>query len=505
MDFLTSCVRIYLNYRVRAIKRYATKGDEIQRRMLKLLVKQAANTEWGKEHNYKSIHSYEDFAANVPVGDYSSLKPYILRMMAGEKNILWKGFISRFVSTSGTTSDSVKFLPVSRQALRHCHLRGGRDATATYLDCNRESHAAKGYTMILSGSLTSRHSTDKVRVGYISAFMAHTTPPVFRRLFRMVPPAKIAAIQDIHKKYDAIADLIKDLNLTAFCGLPTWNISILEKAIEKAGAKNGEELWPNMELFAHGGMGIDAYRQRLKELFPSGKLHLVNNYNASEGFIGLQTDYREPDMTLMLDYEIFYEFIPMSDFFTGKGKPIPVWEVEVGVDYDLLMSTSSGLWRYDIGDVIRFTHKNPYKFVWVGRTYQGINLWGEELSVQQAEKALVRACAACDTTVKEYTVAPGFIHDDTSARYHQWLIEFEKEPSDMELFIKTLDEDLQEEDLDYEEFRDDTEGKCLQLVKARPNLFYDWLDSKGKLGGQHKIPRLSNKRTYIDELLLMNS
>lgn len=504
MDILSTLARLVLSYRVRAIKRYNKEGDAIQRRTLRMLVREARDTEWGREHGYSEIQSYEDFAARVPIGDYASHKPYITRMMEGTPDVLWKGLITHFATSSGTTSDVVKFIPVSKQGLSGCHLRGGRDVTASYLDQNRKSHIGSGYSMILSGGFNPKYSTDRIKVGDISAIMAGATPSFYRRILRLVPPLKVAQIEDIHQKYNVIADYIRGKNLVAFSGQPTWNIMVLEMAMEKAGVKSAQELWPNMELFAHGGMSLVPYRHKLEALFPSGKMHYIENYNASEGFFGVQTNMKEPSITLMLDYEVFYEFIPMKEYGKPGARAIPVWETELGVDYAILVSTSSGLWRYDMGDVVRFTGREPYRFVIVGRTHQNINLWGEDLSVQQAEKAMETACKKCGAKVKEFTVAPVFLENETSSGYHQWLVEFTTEPADIDAFASILDTQLQEDDLDYEHFRQRTGGQRLQLIKARPGLFYHWLDSKGKLGGQHKIPRLSSTRKYIEELIKLN-
>ena len=504
MNLLSTLARLFLSYRVRAIKRYEKEGDAIQRRTLMMLVKKAGNTEWGREHGYSTIRNYEDFAARVPIGNYASHKPYITKMMDGTPDVLWKGLVTRFATSSGTTSDVVKFIPVSRHGLSHCHLRGGRDVTATYLDQNRNSHIGRGYSMILSGTFNPKYSKGGIKVGDISAIMAAAAPSFYRKILRLVPPIEISQIEDIHAKYDIITDYIRGKDLVSFSGLPTWNIMVLEMAMQKAGVKSAEELWPNMELFAHGGMSLVPYRHKLEALFPSGKLHFIENYNASEGFFGIQTDMQDPAMTLMLDYGVFYEFVPMKVYGRPEQYAVPVWETEPGVDYAMLVSTSSGLWRYDMGDVVRFTGKRPYRFEIVGRTHQSINLWGEDLSVQQAEKAMDAACRKCGAKVKEFTVAPVFFQDNTNSGYHQWLVEFTKEPEDLEAFANTLDLFVQEYDYDYEGFRHRVGGGRLKMIKARPGLFYDWLDSKGKLGGQHKIPRLSSTRNYIEELLKLN-
>lgn len=502
MDILTSFVRILLSYRVRAIGRYASKAEAIQRKTLAYLVRTSAHTLWGKEHDYQAIRSYEDFAAKVPLGDYASLKPYIQRMLDGEGDVLWKGRVTRFVTSSGTTSDVSKFIPVSRRHLKHGHMRGGRDVTATYLHSNRNSHIALGESLIVSGSFREELDRGDIRIGDISAVMSEVIPPFFRKLLRIRPDPAFLQIRDDESKHEAIAEDIIHRNLVSFSGMPHWNLMILEKAIKKAGASNAEELWPNMELFAHGGVSIVPYRPRLEELFPSGKLHLVENYNASEGFFGVQTDMADPSMTLMLDYDCFYEFVPMDQYGKADAKAVPVWEVEIGKDYAIVVSTSSGLWRYDMGDVVRFTRKNPYKFVIIGRTHQNINVWAEDLSVQQAEKALAYTCRKLNAMVREFTVAPLQVDEITGC--HQWLVEFEKEPASLEEFASLLEERVQEENIDYKEFRESCGGHPLRVMKARPGLFYQWMASRGKTGGQNKVPRLSTSRKYMDQLLLLN-
>jgi hypothetical protein len=505
IDPITPFVRLLLHYRVRAIRRYEKEGDTIQRRTLEMLIKEARNTQWGKEHGYPRIHSYEDYVARVPMGDYASHKPYIAKMMEGTPDVLWKGRITRFATSSGTTSDVSKFIPVSKRALRRSHLRGGRDVTATYLDQNRNSHAGMGYSMILSGQFDPEYDGKKIKVGFISAIMSEAVPSFYRKLIHIVPSSEITHMEDVHAMLEAVSGQIAQKNLITFSGVPSWNLMVLEKAVKMAGVKNAEQLWPNMELFAHGGMSLLPYRQKISELFPSGRLHFIENYNASEGFFGVQTDLSDPAMTLMLDYEVFYEFVPMSSYGKPEARAVPVWELETGVDYAVLVSTSSGLWRYDMGDVVRFTKLRPYRFVIVGRTHQNISVAGEDLSVQQAEKALDLACGQLGASVKEFTVAPVLCPEHPSDGHHQWLIEFEKEPENLEEFAALLDQMVRAQDLDYKEARGCSELGALELVPARPGLFYDWLDAKGKLGGQFKIPRLSRSREHIEELLNLNS
>ncbi len=505
MDLITPLVRLFLHYRVRAVNRYATEGEKIQRRTLKMLVERGVHTDWGRRHGYGSIKGYSDFATSVPLTDYGVLKDDIHRMMEGEKNVLWPGRVKYFATSSGTTSDNIKFIPVSRRGLRRCHMMGGRDVTASYLDSNRSSRIAKGYSLILSGNFNPKYTTDKAMVGDVSAIMTASISPFMRRLMHITPPVKTAQIKDIYKKYDAIGDIISKKNLVSFSGTPDWNLVLIKRTMERFGAETAEEMWPNMEMFAHGGMSFLPYEPIFNALFPTRKVRYIDTYNASEGFFGVQTDPEDSAMTLMLDYEVFYEFIPMSIYGRRDAKAVPLWETEPGVEYAVIISTSSGLWRYDIGDVIKFTGKNPYRFVIVGRTHQYINIWGEDLSIQQAEKALADTCAETGASVLEFTVAP-FVDEKTGGGYHQWLVEFEKRPPSLADFAMILEQRLREDDHDYEHFSVASGGimEPLEIVEARPGLFYDWLESKNKLGGQHKVLRLCNNRKNMDELLKLN-
>ncbi|MBO4557009.1 MAG: GH3 auxin-responsive promoter family protein, partial [Bacteroidales bacterium] len=451
MDLLTPVVRIVLSHRVRAIRRFGSDFEKIQRRTLRKLVRAARCTVWGREHGYDKIRSYADFARQVPFGDFGSHKPYIERMMKGERDVLWPGRVKFFATSSGTTSDRIKFIPVSDRGLTRCHKQGGRDVTASYLDQCRDSHVAKGYSLILSGNFNPKYTTETAKVGDVSAIMTASIHPRARKIMHILPETKIAQIQDIREKYDAIAELIMGKNMVSFSGTPDWNLVLLRHTMEKAGVKTAEEMWPNMEFFAHGGMSFLPYRPIFDELFPSGKIKYIENYNASEGFFGFQNDLSRNDMILALDYEVFYEFVPMHEYGRPDAHALPLWQTEVGVDYALVISTSSGLWRYFLGDVVRFTQKAPYRFVIVGRTHQCINLWGEDLSMQQAEKALADTCAATGAKVLEFTVAP-LMFEDTAEGRHQWLIEFDHRPDDLGRFAHILEKCVREEDHDYFHF-----------------------------------------------------
>ena len=504
MDFITATVRSFLHYRVRAIRRYATDYEQIQRKTLAKLVRLATDTEWGRQHGFEGIKDYEGFAARVPLNNYPSIKPWVERMMKGERNLLWPGLVPYFATSSGTTSDSIKFIPVSARGLKRCHLMGGRDVTASYLDKHRESQLCRGYSLILSGIFEEKYSTPEVKVGDISAIMTWSIPSVFRRLMRFFPPLKLLdKVPTFKDKMEVLPAYLAKKRLTTFSGTPEWNLHLLKRTVEYAGKQNADELWPHLEVFTFGGTSLRPFRHTVEKLFPAGRLVCLETYNASEGFFGVQTDSDDPAMTLMLDYEVFFEFLPMTEFGKEGARCIPLWEVEPGVNYSVYVTTSSGLWRYELGDVIRFTRKAPYKFEFVGRTTLSLNMCGEDLSVIQAEKALAEACLQTGAVVEDFTVAP-CVSDDKATVYHEWLMEFKRKPEDLSAFASILQNCVTEEDYDYRHACYTGTLLPLHISEARPGLFFDWLDSKGKLGGQHKIPRLSSTRKFIDELLELN-
>lgn len=504
MDLITSIVRAVMHYRVRAIRRYATDYENIQRKTLRRLVRQASGTSWGKQYGYDSIRSYADYAEHVPVNNYSSIKPYVIRMMEGEPDVLWPGLIPFFAKSSGTTSDTFKFIPVSRQGLKHCHLMGGKDVTATFLDTHPNSHAGLGYSLVLAGECEPIKPGSGIIAGDISSIMSKAIPGFFRRMLHLIPPAgMLESIHDYKDRQETISLYIAGKRLVSFSGLPGWNLPLLQKTVQMMGKQNAEQLWPHMEMFAHGGCSISPYKPIIEKLFPSGSLVCIENYNASEGFFGVQTDSNDPSMMLMLDYQVFYEFIPMKEYGRADARVLPLWEVDTDEDYAIIITTSSGLWRYEIGDVIRFVRKKPYKFIFVGRTALTLNICSEKLSIRQADLAIEQACRTTGCIVREYTVAPDSETYNNNS-FHQWLVEFDKEPDNIRKFASVLQDCVEQFDYNYMRMMESGSINPLQIIKARPGLFYDWLESKGKLGGQHKVPRLSQSRKLIEELLSMN-
>ena len=488
--------------RLKEIDRYADHAGEIQQQVLDRLVKAAANTEWGKKYNYAAIRNYEDFRQRVPVQAYEEIKPYVERLRKGEQNLLWPSPIRWFAKSSGTTNDKSKFLPVSREALKDTHYKGGQDVVALYLRLNPQSRFFSGKGLILGGSHSPNLNANHSLVGDLSAILIQNINPLVNLI--RVPEKRIALMSEWETKLEAIANSTLRANVTNLSGVPSWMLVLIKRILEKTGKETLEEVWPNLEVFFHGGVAFTPYREQYKQIIRSPRMHYMETYNASEGYFGTQNDLSDPAMLLMIDYGIFFEFMPLEEI--GKEKPHAccLEEVETGKNYAMLISTSSGLWRYMIGDTIRFTAKNPYKFVITGRTKHFINAFGEELIVDNAEKGLAKACAATGAQVNEYSAAPVFMDEHAKCR-HQWLIEFARMPDSIEKFAAVLDSTLKEVNSDYEAKRwKDIALQPLEVIVARPGLFHDWLAKKGKLGGQHKVPRLSNSREYIEEMLELN-
>ena len=498
----TKLISSAFKYRQKAIENYTLHTEAIQDKVLRELVNKAKNTEWGKEHNYSAIKGYQDFQKNVPVQTYEEVKGYVDRMRHGEKNILWPGEVVWYAKSSGTTNDKSKFIPVSKEGLQTVHYAGGRDAVALYLQQNPDSRIFSGRTLILGGSHAPNYNLKNSLVGDLSAILIENINPLVNLI--RVPKKKIALLSDFEEKMEKIARVAMDKNITNISGVPSWMLAVIKRVMELKGTDNLAEVWPNLEVFFHGGVAFTPYHEQYKQIIRSSKMHYMETYNASEGFFGLQNDPADPAMMLMIDYGVFYEFLPMDEFDSPNPNIVPLTGVELGKNYAMLISTACGLWRYMIGDTVKFTSKDPYKFIISGRTKHFINAFGEELMVDNAEQGLARACRETGAQIAEYSAAPVFMGADAKCR-HQWLIEFAVMPDSLDKFAEILDKTLQEINSDYEAKRyKDITLQPLEIVVARPNLFHDWLKEKGKLGGQHKVPRLSNSRDYIEEMLRLN-
>jgi hypothetical protein len=525
---------------MRQLEKHQTDGEQLQRTVLQHLIATARDTEYGRQHGFATTRSYEDFVRLNPVNTYEELKGSIDRMRHGERDVLWPGRVKWYAKSSGTTNDKSKFIPVSDEGLQRIHYAGGYDSVAIYLRNNPQSRLFDGRALILGGSHAPNYNLPGSLVGDLSAILIENINPL-ANLVR-VPKKQTALLSDFEQKRERIAREAMHKNVTNISGVPSWMLSVLRCMMELTGKTHLEEVWPNLEVFFHGGVAFTPYRKQYEQLITSPRMHYMETYNASEGFFGLQDDPTDRSMLLMLDYGVFYEFIPTENLRderlevrgerydysqgekssgtsnhtsqfspltsqlkdTSQFSPIPLWAVETGKDYAMLISTSCGLWRYMIGDTVRFTSTNPYKFVISGRTKSFINAFGEELIVDNAEQGLAYACEQTGAQVLEYTAAPVFMDARAKCR-HQWLIEFSRPPQDLALFASLLDQRLQQLNSDYEAKRyKDITLQHLEIIPARQGLFDDWLRQNGKLGGQHKVPRLSNSREHIDQLLRLN-
>ena len=500
---ITKIAGLIFSARQKELDRHYHDAAGLQQNVFRRLIDRARDTEYGINHLFGSTHNYEQFAQNVPVNTYEELKDDIDRMRHGEHNVLWPGSVKWYAKSSGTTNDKSKFIPVSNEGLHHIHYAGGFDSVALYLRNNPQSRLFDGRSLILGGSHAPNYDFDNSLVGDLSAILIENINPL-ANLVR-VPSKKTALLSDFEVKRDRIARETMGKKVTNISGVPSWMLSVLSRVLELSGKSHLNEVWPDLEVFFHGGVSFTPYRKQYEELITSPNMHYMETYNASEGFFGIQDDPIDSSLLLMLDYDIFYEFIPMDEIDNEHPTVVPLSGVQTGRNYAMVISTSCGLWRYLIGDTVTFTSKNPYKFIITGRTKHFINAFGEELIIDNAEKGLQFACEQTGAEVLEYTAAPVFMDNHAKCR-HQWVIEFAKAPEDLALFASLLDKKLQELNSDYEAKRyKDITLQHLEIIPARQNLFNQWMKSRGKLGGQNKVPRLSNSRRVIDELIAMNA
>jgi hypothetical protein len=503
MEFINTVISWLMKKRMHQIELFVKYPHEVQLEWFKKLTSAAKSTEWGLKYDFKSVNDPREFAQRVPVNDYDSLKPYIDRLRKGEQNILWPTEIKWFAKSSGTTSDKSKFIPVSQEALEECHMKGGKDLLSIYCNNNPDSRLFAGKSIAMGGS----HQIMEVGTesyyyqGDLSAILIQNLP-FWAEIIR-TPNRTIALMDEWESKIEMMAEATIPHDVTSASGVPSWTLLLFKRILEKTGKKNILEVWPNFELYMHGGVSFNPYREQFHDLLPSGNVSYLETYNASEGFFGIQDRSGAGDMLLMLDYGIYYEFIPMDKLGTGGEEAVPLSEVEPFTNYAMVISTNAGLWRYMIGDTVMFTSVNPYRIKITGRTRNFINTFGEELIVDNAEKAISIACEKCHTHVTEYTAGPVFSTDKHKGS-HEWVIEFEKEPSDLAFFTNVLDNALKSLNSDYEAKRYHDMILEEPLIKVVPRgTFYAWMKSRGRLGGQNKVPRLSNDRKYLEEILQM--
>jgi hypothetical protein len=501
MALLNSVVSWLMKKRIHQIELFQKYPCDVQTELLKKLIVAAKDTDWGKIYDYKSITNASEFSKRVPVSDYESLKPYITRLMKGEQNVLWNSDIKWFAKSSGTTGDKSKFIPVSVEALEECHFKGGKDALSIYCNNNPETTLFNGKGLALGGSHQISDFNNESYYGDLSAIIIQNLP--WWAQFLRTPNLSIALMDEWESKIEKMAEVTIAEDVTNISGVPSWTLLLLKRILEKTGKQNIKEVWPNIELFAHGGVSFAPYREQFGKLISNDKMNYLETYNASEGFFGIQDRNHADDMLLMLDYGVYYEFIPAEDFEKDEPSTLSLDEVETGKNYALVISTNAGLWRYKIGDTITFTSLNPHRIKITGRTKNFINACGEELIVDNAEKALAIACEKSGAQIRDYTAAPVFF-DDNDVAAHEWLIEFEVAPSGLEYFTEVLDNALKSINSDYEAKRYQNLVLRLPVIRAVPDrTFYKWMKAKGKLGGQHKVPRLANDRRYVDEIKKM--
>ena len=507
MNIINSLLVRYFLRRLRRIESFKNNPIEVQSKNFFYLLKKAQKTAFGSAFGFQRINqeknfsnAYQLFKEQVPLFSYDDFKDWITRARSGEKNIIWPGKIKMFSKSSGTTSDKSKFIPVTKNSLENCHYKGGRDAFAAYFKNNPSSRLFTGKILGLGGSMRKDELNQDNICGDVSAIIISNLPK-WIQLMR-VPKRSIALLEDWENKLKSIILDTKNQNVVGLAGVPAW-VLVLLRNMEESTGKKITDIWPNLELFIYGGVALGPYREQYEKICGK-KMHYLETYGSSEGFFGVGDEKDRDDMLLMLDYEIFYEFVPLEELDKPNPKAYSIGEVELNRNYAIIISTSGGLWRYIIGDTIKFTQLNPYRFIISGRTKSFINVFGEELMVDNANRALASTCSITGAAVQEYSAAPVFTEENIKGG-HEWLIEFSQEPNNLEDFARILDEELQKVNSDYEtkRYKDITLAR-LKLVKARSGLFCDWLASKNKLGGQNKVPRLVNDRSLIEEMLKFN-
>lgn len=496
--------RQYLKLRYLRIRKFMEQPEKAQEALWKDLVYSARHTVFGREYQFKTMRSPADFFARVPVSDYEALKPYIERMMFGERDVLWPGAVRWFSKSSGTTSDKSKFIPVSDANLSACHIKGSWDTMTLFYREHPNARQFECKTLVMGGSLTNFDENPSVMRGDVSAIMTYNMPWVGRPFF--TPDFETALLSDFEEKLERMAQIVsRESRLVAVGGVPTWMVVLFRRVLEITGKNHLLEVWPELQVCIHGGVSFEPYREQFRQFFPSDQVYYQEIYNASEGYFAVQDRLSEQGMLLLLQNGVYYEFMAMEEWDKPNPKTLTLKDVQLDEDYAIIISTNSGLWRYKIGDTVRFTTLHPFRIKVTGRTQAFINVFGEELMVDNADKALARTCKEFSTEVVEYTVAPVFFEGDGKG-CHQWLIEFTHTPADVEAFAMRLDQNLQDINSDYEAKR--FKGLALERLqlKALPsNTFLKWLKSKGRLGGQNKVPRLANNRKHVDELLLFLS
>lgn len=501
MKILNPALKGLLKLRWSSIDNYLLNPYTTQVKVFNSLIHDGQFTAFGKKYGFRHINSIPEYKKQVPLHEYDDLKPYIEQMMRGEHNILWNSPVSWFAKSSGTTSEKSKFIPVSNESLEECHYKSGKDVMALYYRNFPQSEILTGKCLTLGGSHELNQLHADTYYGDLSAVMIQNMS-FFTHLIR-TPDLSIALMQEWEEKIDRMARATINEDVTSIAGVPTWTLVLIKYIFELTGKNNLHDVWPNLELYMHGGVNFAPYAQQFKALIPSANMRYLENYNASEGFFAAQDIIDREGMLLFLNHGIFYEFLPLEEYGKPDARTLQLEEVALDTQYALVITTNAGLWRYLVGDTIKFVSINPYRIKVTGRLKHFINAFGEEVIVDNTDKAIAEACLQTQATVSDYTAAPIYM-SETQNGGHEWLIEFNRAPESMEVFTRVLDATLQKVNSDYEAKRHKDIALSMPKVHAVPSgTFNAWLKKKGKLGGQHKVPRLSNERVILDDILGM--
>lgn len=499
MSLISPALKGYMMLRNSAIDNFMLNPIDTQKQVFNHIVGSAQFTEYGKKYGFNHINSIAEFKKQVPINDYESLKPYIERILQGEQNLLWPSHISWFAKSSGTTSDKSKFIPISKESLDDNHFKAGKDVFALYFRQFPQSTFMSGKCLVIGGSHQINQLSADSFYGDLSAVMLQNLP-LYGQMVR-TPDLSIALMAEWEEKIEKIAHTTINEDVTYIAGVPTWTIVLIKRILEITGAKNLLEVWPNLEVYVHGGVSFKPYRSQFEEYIPSEQMRYVETYNASEGFFAAQDDIDRDDMLLFLNHGIYYEFMPLEEYGKEHPETLSLREVELNKNYALVLNTNGGLWRYIVGDTIQFTSLNPYRIKVTGRLKHFINAFGEEVIVDNTDHAIAEACRQTGAVVNDYTAAPVYMTGESNGA-HEWIIEFEHLPCPLEVFTEKMDKALQTINSDYEAKRHKDIALRMPIVHRMPTGgFNRWLKDKGKLGGQHKVPRLCNERKYLDEIM----
>lgn len=502
MKLLSPAISKLARMRFWRIQNWSNHPVAAQREVLQDLVTAAQYTEFGKKHGFSKLFSIKAFKSQVPLQDYEAIKPYVQRMMEGEDNILWNTPIAWFAKSSGTTSDKSKFIPVSDESLKDNHFKASKDVLTNYYNNFPSSDLLTGKGLVVGGSHEVSRVNDDIQYGDLSAVLLQNSP--FWGHWLRTPELSIALLDEWENKIEQLAQTTANENVTSIAGVPTWTMVLMKRILEIKGKATIKEVWPNLELYIHGGVSFTPYREQFARLI-GGPINYLEIFNASEGFFAAQEKPNDNGMLLFTEHGIFYEFMPVEEYGKPNAQTVGLKQVEIDKNYALVISTTGGLWRYIVGDTVRFTSLNPYRIVVSGRLKHYINAFGEEVMVDNTDKAIAMACKKTGAQVADYTAAPVYFSDDSNGA-HEWLIEFDKEPDNLPMFTAELDAALKSINSDYEAKRYKNIALRMPIVQVlAPGTFTAWLRSKGKVGGQHKVPRLSNDRQLLEEIIAINN